>query len=170
MVQPGLCGWLWIKLGTGDQAMRPCMHRHSASFSWHTVLLLLARSRAVIKTWRVDKLTVINKLKINDLILLLSSTNGTFLRYMRVFRIIKQNVHVKCLGGIFYVRIYAFKTAIQFIPESFNLGLFLPSSLRPMRSSLCSICKSSLLLNLLPYLLGAHCLNSTNPHWRWIRQ
>ena len=41
-------------------------------------------ARAVIETWRVDKLTVIDKLKINDLILLLSGTNGPLLRYMHV--------------------------------------------------------------------------------------
>ena len=68
------------------------------------MLLLLARSRAVIETWRVDKLTVINKLKINVLMLLLSSTDGPLLRYMHVFRIM-QNVQVKFVGlsGIFYV-------------------------------------------------------------------
>ena len=50
-------------------------------------------ARALIKTWRGDKLTVIDKLKINDLILLLSSMDGPLLRYMRVFRIM-QNVQV----------------------------------------------------------------------------
>ena len=97
-----LCRLGCVKLGTGDHAIRPCMH--SASFSWHNVLLLLARSRAV-NTWRVDKLTVINKLKINYLMLLLSSTDGPLLRYMRVFRIM-QNAQVKFVSGIFYVLIY----------------------------------------------------------------
>ena len=55
------------------------------------MLLLPALSHAVIEEWRVPKLTVIDKLKINDLILLLSSTDGPFLMYMHVFRII-QNV------------------------------------------------------------------------------
>ena len=100
-VQPGL----GFKLGTGDPAMRPFMH--SASFSWHSVLLLLAVSRAVIETWQVNTLTVIDKLKINDLILLLSGMDGPLLRYMHVFRIM-QNVQEKFVSGIFYMRIYAF--------------------------------------------------------------
>ena len=52
-----------------------------------------------------DKLTIIDKLKINDLILLLSSTDGPLLRYMHVFRIM-QNVQVKLVNGIFYVCIH----------------------------------------------------------------
>ena len=52
--------------------------------------------------WRLAKLTVIDKLKISDLILLLSSTDGPLLRYMRVFRIM-QNVQVKFVSGILYV-------------------------------------------------------------------
>ena len=72
--------------------------------SEHTVLLLPAMAQAVIETWRADQLTVIDKLKINDLILLLSSMDGLLLRYMHVFRIV-QNVQEKFASGIFYVLI-----------------------------------------------------------------
>ena len=51
-VQPGLCVWVWSL----ERVIRSSAPVCSASFSWHTVLLLLAVSRAVIKTWRVDKL------------------------------------------------------------------------------------------------------------------
>ena len=68
-------------------------------------VLLLAMARAVIETWRADKLTVINKLKVNDLILLLSSTNGPLLSYMHVFRIM-QSVQEKFVSGILCVLIY----------------------------------------------------------------
>ena len=50
------------------------------------------------------KLNVIDKLKVNDLMLLLSSTGEPLLRCMHVFRIM-QNVQEKFVSGIFYVLI-----------------------------------------------------------------
>ena len=52
------------------------------------MLLLLALSRAVMEGCRLAKLAVTNKLKINDLILLLSSKDGPLLRYMHGFKIL----------------------------------------------------------------------------------
>ena len=63
------------------------------------MLALLALSRAIMDEWRLAKLTIINKLKINYLILLLSSTDGPLLRYMHEFRIM-QNVQEKFVSGI----------------------------------------------------------------------
>ena len=58
----------------------------------HNVLLLQGLSRekyrsacVVMERWRVAKLTVTDKLKINDL---MSSMDGPLLRYMYLFRII----------------------------------------------------------------------------------
>ena len=59
------------------------------------------------ETWWGDKLTVIGKLEINDLILLLPSTDGPLVRYLHVFRIM-QNVQERFEGGIFYVLTCAF--------------------------------------------------------------
>ena len=57
-----------------------------------------------MEEWRLAKLTVIDKLKIDDLILLLSSTDGPLHPYMDVFQII-QNVQEKFVSGILYVLI-----------------------------------------------------------------
>ena len=51
------------------------------------LLLLPALSCAVIEGCRLAKLMVSDKLKINDLILLLLSKDGPLLRYMHVFKI-----------------------------------------------------------------------------------
>ena len=49
---------------------------------------------------RIAKQIVRDKLKINDLNLLLSSMDGPLLRYMHVFRIM-QNVQERFVSGIF---------------------------------------------------------------------
>ena len=58
-----------------------------------------ALSRAVIEEWRVAKLTVTNKPKINYLMLLLSSMDGPLLKYIHVFRIM-QTVQEKFVSKI----------------------------------------------------------------------
>ena len=54
--------------------------------------------------WQVAKLSVTDKLTINDLILLFSSRDGPLLRYMHVFRI-TQNVQEKFLSETLHVLI-----------------------------------------------------------------
>ena len=73
------------------------------------VRALLAVSRAVIETWRVDKLTVIDNLEINDLMLLLSWTDGSLLIDTCIYD------HAECSGkvckwNILCAYAYAFKT------------------------------------------------------------
>ena len=77
---------------------------YNASCRRHSVLLLPALSRAIVEGWRLAKLTVSDKLKINYLILLLSSTDGPLLRYMHVFRSM-QNIQEKFVNGILHVLI-----------------------------------------------------------------
>ena len=71
----------------------------------HAVLLLPALSRLVMEEWWVGKLTITNKLKINDLISLLSSKDEPLLTYMHVFRIM-QNVEEQFVSGMLRVLIY----------------------------------------------------------------
>ena len=61
--------------------------------------------RVLVEDWRLAKLALMDKLKINYLILLLSSTDGPLLRYMYVFRIM-QNVQENFVSGILYSDVF----------------------------------------------------------------
>ena len=63
--------------------------------------LCLGKSTGGPQRWRVAKLTVTDKLKINNPMLLLSSTDGPLSRYMHVFGIM-QNIQEKFRSGIMH--------------------------------------------------------------------
>ena len=72
----------------------------------HTVLVIqalsLGRSTGGPQRWRVAKVTVTHKLKVNGLMLLLSSMDGLLLRDMHVFRSM-ESVHEQFVSGILHV-------------------------------------------------------------------
>ena len=77
-----------------------------------------------IRQSQFDKLTVTVKLQINDVILLLSSTDGPLLWYMHVYRI-RLNVQERFVSGILYM---CLAIAFNYIYEQNVLILHLSSS------------------------------------------